>query len=118
MDPNKALRAARAAADRVLADDPAAAYELVQYFTALDKRLTSGGFPPADWQSTSPAGVVWEAPHLDGEPLMPKRNTWCSAIQRYLHEVVVLSFGSNSSRINRCCCQHEDSRAIRDEEMT
>jgi len=58
MDPNEALRAAREAVDRFLyRHSPEAAEELAERFVALDDWLTSGGFPPTDWQPKPPAAA-------------------------------------------------------------
>jgi hypothetical protein len=63
MDPDRALtdlRAAFAALRRTLAGDPDAAAAhastALDLFTGLDHWLTTGGFPPADWQPTTSPG--------------------------------------------------------------
>jgi hypothetical protein len=54
MDPNETLRLIRAAIKEMEATESqrvwkAHAEELVEYVTALDEWLCSGGFPPGDW---------------------------------------------------------------------
>jgi hypothetical protein len=61
MDPNIALQEARRLAMQVLYGDAEegdeARDDLAIAFTALDKWLTSGGFPPAEWQPKPPAAA-------------------------------------------------------------